>query len=734
MSLRLRILSVSLATILVFVAVSFVMSGSLNAVAESRGWVEHTYRVIGQGERLLALMIDQETGMRGFLATGREEFLEPYDAGKIEFATLMAELQTTVSDNPPQVERLQGIDQQAQEWDAQAASLYIGIRREINQFDVINDRILGRLTSGAGKALMDSTREGLDVFGGSLAARRVLEDMINMETGLRGFLAARDEVFLEPYDAGRGTIAANLAALGSATVSTRANAWITEYAEVQIADAREAATYQTRDDLNDVMADNRGKVFMDAIRAEIATFVGIEADLLEIRTSEADAQQSRARITLILALVLAVGIGGTLSLLVSRNVARSLGAEPDEIRDISEKVASGDLQLVFDSTSGGAYEAMKEMSANLSSIISEIKSRSMAVGDQASSLSLSARRSSESVSGISMRLEEVDTQISAQSVSMEEVTTAITEISENIVSLNGIIVDQSSQVVESSSAVQEMVSSINSVSSNMQRVAESAQELLTQSSGGYEKITESNEQIKQVAEQSQRLRETNSIVSGIAAQTNLLAMNAAIEAAHAGDAGRGFSVVADEIRKLAESSSVQSQEISAMLASVQSLIDAIVVSSGEALSSFESINEAVKSVSARNTEITNAMTEQSAGSQQVLTALANMTNLTETIKTAASEITIGSARVRDEMIKLKSSSDRSKTLVSEIASSSSEIRGVVESVSSTSETNKEMVDAIVSELTFFKVEAADESQTTDEDKPTIAKDDVHLSALGLGAD
>lgn len=412
---------------------------------------------------------------------------------------------------------------------------------------------------------------------------------------------------------------------------------------------------------------------------------------------------------MILVLTLTLLAALLIVIITLRGVFRNLGCDPLEIQEITRKISEGNLTLDFEKKNmTGAYASMKEMSGKLTSIIGQIKQRTLGLEDVGTELSTSAEESSAALSMISENLGAMGDRIREQKGSVDEATSAISGVTENIVSLNRSIEDQASQVVESSSAIEEMVSSIESVSENMEKVTRSTGELNEASLNGLEKITRSNELINDVAEESRKLMETNQLINNIASQTNLLAMNAAIEAAHAGEAGRGFSVVADEIRKLAESTTMQSHEVKDMLNSIQRLIEEIVASSENTTESFGLIQDKVKLVRDRSDEISFALAEQSSGGKQVLEALTSMTRITETVRTGAGDINRSSAKILDEMMSLKKISEDSTMRIDELVQGANEIRQAVESVTSTSIANKEMVNGITGAMSFFATEGRKE--------------------------
>jgi len=204
--------------------------------------------------------------------------------------------------------------------------------------------------------------------------------------------------------------------------------------------------------------------------------------------------------------------------------------------------------------------------------------------------------------------------------------------------LNVNVSEQAAAVTESAAAIEEMVANIQSVTNALTKNAEQVTELQSASEVGHKGINEVVADIRGIAAESESLLEINSVMANIASQTNLLSMNAAIEAAHAGEAGRGFAVVADEIRKLAESSSTQSKTISLVLKTIKGSIDKITRSAENVLNRFDTIDGGIKTVAEQERGVLNAMEEQKQGSGQVLQAIGQVSDITQRVKNDAQQM------------------------------------------------------------------------------------------------
>jgi methyl-accepting chemotaxis protein len=162
------------------VVITVVMLINQSSLLETQQWVVHTQTVMRKADQVEAAMVDQETGLRGYMVTGNEEFLEPYNSGRDRFATLIAELKSLTSDNPPQVERWEQIEQQAARWESEIVGPYRQLREAANEGTAELDDVAALVGEGRGKQYMDEIRatvaEAVDVEQALLQERRAEAD------------------------------------------------------------------------------------------------------------------------------------------------------------------------------------------------------------------------------------------------------------------------------------------------------------------------------------------------------------------------------------------------------------------------------------------------------------------------------------------------------------------------------------------------------------------------------
>ncbi len=197
--------------------------------------------------------------------------------------------------------------------------------------------------------------------------------------------------------------------------------------------------------------------------------------------------------------------------------------------------------------------------------------------------------------------------------------------------------------------------------------------------------------------------EAASVIQNIAAQTNLLAMNAAIEAAHAGDAGRGFAVVANEIRKLAEEAGSQGKSIDLTIKETIEIIKAIIDSGSNAEEVFDDVFSLVKDTLQQIEKIVEAMQEQERGSQEVLAALKDINIITGEVKDGSTEMLKDGKQVSEEIRKLDELTRVITGSMDEMSAGAAEINNAVQEVNELTVNNNQNIKNLYFEVNKFKV-------------------------------
>ncbi len=265
--------------------------------------------------------------------------------------------------------------------------------------------------------------------------------------------------------------------------------------------------------------------------------------------------------------------------------------------------------------------------------------------------------------------------------------------------------EQTSAIRESSASMEEMTSNIESIDAGLERVAARYSDLVKASEKGREIQDTMSAQIGIIAEQSKDLTEANTAITEIAQKTNLLAMNAAIEAAHAGDAGKGFAVVADEIRALAESSAEQSGSINKLLTGIAGAIGGVADFSGDATSSFNSMESQIHEIDAMMQEIRQGMQEQAQGIKEMLSTTRVIADSASTINDASKNM----RRVSSESFKgfdtLKSNSAEIRGKMQNITAKMDIMHDLVDSVSDAFKKNSETAQRLSTYVNSFKTGA-----------------------------
>ncbi|MCE9670207.1 CHASE3 domain-containing protein [Myxococcus stipitatus] len=437
-----------------------------------------------------------------------------------------------------------------------------------------------------------ANRKSIDVL---MAVRTLEGDLADLETGQRGFLITGDERFLEPYTAARVSFAQNLNHIRELTTDNPRQQeriqeardllqqWLGQHLEPTITQRREVNA--GRGDLNalfEVVKGARGKEMADRMRANFNDITNEESATQAKRTEELNRLVGVLYDTLIFGGALGVVLAGLLSFILTRSIVRPLM----EAVQVTDQVTNGDLTANItvrgkDET-GQMMTGMREMIHRLSGVISEVRGA-------ASSLSSASTQVAAASQGLSQGT-------STQAASVEETTASLEQLNVTI-----------GQNAENSRQMEQMALK------------------------GARDAEESGRAVKETVEAMNAIAERISIVEEIAYQTNLLALNAAVEAARAGEHGRGFSVVATEVRKLAERSQKSAKEIGALATSSVRVAER----SGQLLTD---LVPAIRRTAELVQQVTSVSKEQAIGVSQMNRAMVQVDQVTQRNASAAEEL------------------------------------------------------------------------------------------------
>jgi methyl-accepting chemotaxis protein len=641
--------------LILMTSVSVVVYSSITSIIDASKWVNHTYVVIRTGEDVAGAMVDMETGQRGFMVTGIDEYLEPYNDGIVRFDRLIKKGKELTSDNTAQVERWRKVAELKTEWVQEVAQTEIKARRQVTlgasataNFKTISARTVGKdifdgirgvLANLEAKFLQASSTQGAHLI------TLLTLDLVNMETGQRGFLLTGKEESLEPYNGGQISFQQNIEKLGSVMKGTtvtreetielqsRVNNWLSQAAQPEIDARREMNRFSTSiDDIAIMMEQGKGKLLMDTIRARIREIVAEEEKLIIVRGDQQTASSAIGIGVTIIGTLIAIAISSTIAFFIVRGIMQPINATNTILKNITEQ---GDLTKRVAITSG---DEIGEMGEYFNAFVSKLQGIIREIVESATQLSVAAEQMSKVAADTNEGLNRQNSETVQVATAMTEMAATVDEIARN--SQNGSDAASSSdrEAKSGNQAVSITIKTINELAGDVENSAM----ILENLKGDSENISAVLDVIKNIAD-----------------QTNLLALNAAIEAARAGEQGRGFAVVADEVRTLAQRTQNSTSEIENLISALQkgaeSAVNAMeqnrtkaaetVEQAAQAGEFLESITQGVSTILDMNSQIAVSSEEQAAVAQEINRSIVSIQSISDETSAGATQTSESSKEV-----------------------------------------------------------------------------------------
>ena len=393
----------------------------------------------------------------------------------------------------------------------------------------------------------------------------------------------------------------------------------------------------------------------------------------------------------------------TIAILFARHLKRFF----KRLETVLGKIAEGDLtdrvEVKRNDEIGSLMTHLNTAIEHSHTMICVLRDEADKMGAVGSDLSSNMEETAASIRQIGANVISVKEKSLAQAASVTETVSAVEQINGNLNRLVSSIDLQAEHIKQSSGVITHTAESTARINDTLMQNNDLIKEVYGKTKIGKDGAKTANEVVKQIAERSESLLEASEIIQNIANQTNLLAMNAAIEAAHAGEAGKGFAVVADEIRKLAEQSNTQGKQIGVVIQESTEIIGRLTEAGMQAEKTFVDVYESVHRISDKEDSIIETIVEQKADSRRVLDAITQINNVTDEVKAGAAEMLVGGRQIGSEMQKLSDITRETTDSMNEIASGAEQISNAVEEVNEITQKNKASIENLAREVAKFKV-------------------------------
>lgn len=588
-NLSTRIVLACIIPIALFILISIISYRNLTLLRQDSQWVTHTHEAIKKAMKIEKAVVDLESGERGFLITGNDSFLKPYYKSKDNLQGIINEARVHVQDNPRQVERISVINRLINSWIDTAGQPAIAARKQVSKEMIGYGHLQGLVSQGESRKLGDDIRAGLKSLEAgfakdshsraSLLTMRVARYFYAAESSLRGYLLSGDEKFLSAYSTQTKSMRSALSQLD-------------DYAKIKLK----------------AYARNVG---------ELSSLFGLWTDKVDAQMISTRKQMGAISMVDVISLV-EKGKGEVIASQIRSALSAFIATERGLLATRSKAAASASAITAYLVSFGAIFAALlgfilavvvaKGISLPLREMISQISASTKQILKATSDQMAGAVEQNSAFSQVLTSVEEV-AQTSSQSSNRAQAMSESAKMSKKAG-------DEGSRVVD------ETVDSLTTVMKQSKSVSNS---------------------ILSLAEKNQAIGEIINTVSDIAEQTNLLALNAAIEASRAGEQGKGFTVVANEVKALAEQSKLATKNVAQILLEIQQSTNSAVLATEEGAKVMDSTmktannaGEAIKRLAATisqadqlSMQITASSSQQGVGMEQIKAAMIDVKQVSE---------------------------------------------------------------------------------------------------------
>lgn len=415
-------------------------------------------------------------------------------------------------------------------------------------------------------------------------------------------------------------------------------------------------------------------------------------------------QQKNLMITVILITTLFVIV-----MFIVMFLSNKIGLSISKIVIKIKNMKNGDLTVRFDDSYsddiGLLCKDLNSFQMGLSQSMHNIQNISDKNLNVQNDLIVAVKQTDETSSEINKNALEIASSIDLLKNNIDISAIAVEKVDQVFSTLDNQVTEQMAMVEESTASVTEMISSIDSISRITDSKTAALDQLVRTSANGSERLTETTGIINQINDKIDNISQMAGIIKNIASQTNLLAMNAAIEAAHAGESGRGFAVVADEIRKLAEASSKQSNEISTNLKDIVEGIENAQASGNVTSLAFSEVDKEVTDFSHSLYEISASIKELKSGGVQILEAMTSLQNVSINVRTSSNDLSDASESMKNEMLSVNKISDEVHQKISDVSTGIGEVSQSINSINKLASNVGSFTENLNNEVSRFKTES-----------------------------